>query len=250
MSRVRVPTPLRAYTEGEAQLQIEANTVGEALDKLTAQYPSLRPHLYNDAGDLRPYVNLFVNDEDVRALQGEQTAIQDSDTLMILPSIAGGTEGSLKALDHSAMKTSMAIRLGLLLAAFVTDAPWLVAVVSLLMLFGTLRGRTDFIFAYRALLRVGWITPDLIPDNPEPHRFSLGIGGIFLAGGTLAFLAGYPTAGWLLTWIVIGLSALNLFAGFCVGCAAYYWLNRVGLPGFVKTPPHGIKPGQRPGRPD
>jgi adenylyltransferase/sulfurtransferase len=90
MSRIRVPTPLRAYTEGEAQLKVEARTVGEALNELTVQFPSLRPHLYNDVGDLRPYVNLFVNDEDVRTLQGEQTAIQDGDTLMILPSIAGG----------------------------------------------------------------------------------------------------------------------------------------------------------------
>jgi len=90
MSRVRVPTPLRAYTEGEAQLEVEANTVGEALDELTVQFPSLKPHLYNEAGDLRPYVNLFVNDEDVRTLDGEQTAIRDDDTLMILPSIAGG----------------------------------------------------------------------------------------------------------------------------------------------------------------
>jgi molybdopterin converting factor small subunit len=241
---------LRAYTEGEAQLKVEANTVGEALNELTAQFPSLRPHLYNDAGDLRPYVNLFVNDEDVRTLQGEQTAIQDSDTLMILPSIAGGIERSLTALDHSAMKTSMAIRLGLLLAAFVADAPWLVAVVGLLMLVGTLRSRPDFIFVYRALRRAGWVTPDLIPDNPEPHRFALGIGGIFLVGGTLAFLPGYSTVGWLLTWIVIGLSALNLFAGFCVGCATYYWLNRAGFPGFVKAPPPGVTPGQRPGRPE
>ena len=90
MSQVRVPTPLRAYTEGEAQLTVEANTVGEALNELTVQFPSLKPHLYNEAGDLRPYVNLFVNDEDVRTLDGEETAIQDDDTLMILPSIAGG----------------------------------------------------------------------------------------------------------------------------------------------------------------
>ena len=64
--------------------------MGEALNELTARFPSLKPHLYNDAGDLRPYVNLFVNDEDVRTLEGEQTAIHDGDTLMILPSIAGG----------------------------------------------------------------------------------------------------------------------------------------------------------------
>ncbi len=90
MSHIRVPTPLRQYTEGQGQLEVEASTVGEALQKLTAQFPSIGPHLYNEAGDLRPYVNLFVNDEDVRTLEGEQTAIHDGDTLMILPSIAGG----------------------------------------------------------------------------------------------------------------------------------------------------------------
>jgi len=250
MSRIRVPTPLRPYTEGQAQLKVDASTVGEALQQLTAQFPSIGPHLYNEEGDLRPYVNLFVNDEDVRTLQGEQTAIQEDDTLMILPSIAGGQGESLKALDHSAMKTSMAIRLGLLLAAFVVDVPWLVAVVGLLMLIGTLRGRPDFGFAYLALRRAGWVAPDLIPDNPEPHRFSLGVGAGFLTVGSLAFLAGASTLPWVLTWIVIGLSALNLFGGFCVGCAVYYWFNRVGLPGFAKASPPGVVPGQRPGRPD
>ncbi len=157
---------------------------------------------------------------------------------------------NLKAIDHSAMQTSMAVRLGFLLGAFVADEAWLIAVVGLLMLIGTIRGRPDYTFVYRALRRAGWITPDLIPDNPEPHRFSLGIGGVFLTGSTLAFLAGYSILGWALTWIVIGLSALNLFGGFCVGCAVYYWFNRVGLPGFVRTPPPGIVPGQRPGRPE
>ena len=156
----------------------------------------------------------------------------------------------LKAIDHSGMQTSMAVRLGLLLAAFVADASWLVAITGLLMLIGTARARPDFIFVYRALRRAGWITPDLIPDNPEPHRFSLGIGGAFLAGGMLAFLAGLPTLGWVLTWVVIGLSALNLFGGFCAGCAVYYWFNRMRIPGFVKTPPSGVLPGQRPGRPE
>jgi hypothetical protein len=157
---------------------------------------------------------------------------------------------NLETLDHSAMKTSMAVRLGLLFAAFVADTPWLVAIISLLMLIGTVRGHPDFEFVYRALRRMGWVSPDLVPDNPEPHRFSLGIGGVFLASGTLAFLAGVPAVGWALTWIVIGLSALNLFGGFCVGCAVYYWFNRVGLPGFVKPPIPGVFPGRRPGRPE
>ena len=90
MSRVRVPTPLRPYTKGQGQLEVEASTVGEALKELTTKFPSIGPHLYGDDGELRPYVNLFVNDEDVRTLEGVQTSIHEGDTLMILPSIAGG----------------------------------------------------------------------------------------------------------------------------------------------------------------
>lgn len=90
MSQLRVPTPLRPYTDGQGHLEVQASTVGEALLELTTQFPSLGPHLYNDEGELRPYVNLFVNDQDIRALEGERTAIHEGDTLMILPSIAGG----------------------------------------------------------------------------------------------------------------------------------------------------------------
>ena len=245
MSQIRVPTPLRPYTQGQRQLDVSAGTVGEALHELTVRFPSIGPHLFNEDGELRPYVNLFVNDEDVRTLQGEQTAVREGDTLMILPSIAGGVP---EPIDHSAMQTSMAIRLGLLLAAFVVDATWLVGITAFLMVLGTIRGHPDFVFAYRALRRAGWISPELIPDHPEPHRFSLGIGGAFLSAGTLALLAGEQVVGWVLIWIVIGLSALNLFGGFCVGCAVYYWLNKVGLPGFSKAPPPGVIPGQRPQR--
>ncbi len=156
----------------------------------------------------------------------------------------------LETLDHSAMKTSMAVRLGLLFAAFVVDAPWLVAVISLLMFIGTVRGHPDFVFVYRGLRRRGWVSPDLVPDNSEPHRFALGIGAVFLAGGTLAFLAGLPVVGWALTGIVFGLTALNLFGGFCVACAIYYWFNRIGVPGFVKIPIPGVFPGVRPRRPE
>ena len=91
MSQIRVPTPLRPYTEGQGKLEVEAGTVGEALLALTTKFPSIGPHLYNEDGELRPYVNLFVNDQDVRTLDGEQTPIKEDDTLMILPSIAGGT---------------------------------------------------------------------------------------------------------------------------------------------------------------
>ena len=154
----------------------------------------------------------------------------------------------LKAVDHSALQTSMAVRLGVLLAIFVTDQTWLVPILAGMMLIGTARGKPEFTFVYRALRKANQISPELIPDNPEPHRFSLGVGGTFLAGATLAFVAGSPIVGWVLTWIVIGLVGLNLFGGFCVGCAVYYWLNRIGVSGFSKAPPPGVIPGQRPSR--
>jgi Domain of unknown function (DUF4395) len=67
-----------------------------------------------------------------------------------------------------------------------------------------------------------------------------------LAGATASFLAGIPIVGWILTWIVIVLAGLNLFGGFCAGCAVYYWLARLKLPGFTQSPPDGTLPGRRP----
>ena len=69
-------------------------------------------------------------------------------------------------------------------------------------------------------------------DNPEPHLFAQGVGGAFLLVATLAFGANVAVLGWALTWVVIALAALNLFAGICVGCLMYYWFNRIGVPGF------------------
>jgi molybdopterin converting factor small subunit len=223
--------------------------VGAALAELARRYPGLAPHLFGEGGALRSYVNLFVNDQDVRTLSGERTPLSEEDRLMILPSVAGGRSmaANLKAVDHSALKTSMAVRLGILLAAFVTDQPWPIALLAALMLIGTARGKPEFSFVYRALRKANRISPEILSDNPEPHRFSLGVGGAFLAAGALAFGAGAAVLGWALTWIVIGLVALNLFGGFCVGCAVYYWLRRLGVPGFSKAPPPGVFPGRRPG---
>ena len=93
MSVLRIPTPLRPYAEGASEIEVKAETVGAALENLTEQYPSLRKHLFTDEGELRSYVNLFVNDEDIRHLQGIDTPVQPEDRLMIIPSIAGGARG-------------------------------------------------------------------------------------------------------------------------------------------------------------
>lgn len=90
MSAVRVPTPLRPYTQGMKEIEVKAATVGEALQGLAEQYPGVKTHLFDEQGGLRAYVNVFLNDEDVRGLDGEATPIQPTDRLTIVPSIAGG----------------------------------------------------------------------------------------------------------------------------------------------------------------
>ncbi|MCJ7703201.1 MAG: MoaD/ThiS family protein [Anaerolineales bacterium] len=90
MTTLRIPTPLRPYADGQTQVSVQGANVGEALQDLVSQFPSLHKHLFNDADELRPFVNLFLGDEDVRHLQGVETPLKAGDTLMIIPSIAGG----------------------------------------------------------------------------------------------------------------------------------------------------------------
>ncbi len=90
MTILKIPSPLRVYTEGEKQIDINGNNVGRALEELVEKYPSLKSHLFGDDGELRQFVNLFVNNEDVRYLDGKNTVLENEDQLMIIPSIAGG----------------------------------------------------------------------------------------------------------------------------------------------------------------
>jgi molybdopterin converting factor small subunit len=87
---IQIPTPLRRFTEENGEVQVEGATVGEALSDLTTRYPALRRHLYTDDGALRSFVNVFLNDEDVRHLQAQNTPLSAGDALFIIPSIAGG----------------------------------------------------------------------------------------------------------------------------------------------------------------
>jgi adenylyltransferase/sulfurtransferase len=89
--KILVPSPLRQYAGKQSAVDVQAATVEEALNALTSSYPDLRRHLYSDEGKLRAFVNLYLNDEDIRYLQHDQTAVKDSDTLSIVPSIAGGS---------------------------------------------------------------------------------------------------------------------------------------------------------------
>jgi molybdopterin converting factor small subunit len=90
MPKIHIPTPLRQYAGKQAAVEVKAGSVGDALTSLVAKHPELRRHLYTDDGKLRAFVNVYLNDEDVRYLQKEATAVKDSDTISIVPSIAGG----------------------------------------------------------------------------------------------------------------------------------------------------------------
>src|SRR5947207_5279641 len=87
---ITIPAPLRQLAGGQSQIVVEAKTAGEALDLLTSTHVALRRHLFNDQHALRNFVNVYLNDEDIRHASGPDTPVKDGDTIMIVPSIAGG----------------------------------------------------------------------------------------------------------------------------------------------------------------
>jgi adenylyltransferase/sulfurtransferase len=88
--KVIIPTPLRVYAAKNDSAEVSAQTVGEALGGLTTQYADLRKHLFTDDGKLRSFVNVYLNDEDIRYMAKEATPVKDGDVVSIVPSIAGG----------------------------------------------------------------------------------------------------------------------------------------------------------------
>ena len=88
--RVQIPAPLRSLTGGKDEVEIEAPDVAGLVDALEGRHPGLRDRLYDGTGELRSYVRVFVNEEDVRFLEGKQTALKAGDTVAIVPAIAGG----------------------------------------------------------------------------------------------------------------------------------------------------------------
>src|ERR1043165_8906896 len=91
MPKVLIPTALRQFAGKQDSVQLGGSTVGEVLDALTAEHQELRRHLYNDEGKLRSFVNVYLNDEDIRYLSKAATPVKDGDTISIVPSIAGGS---------------------------------------------------------------------------------------------------------------------------------------------------------------
>ena len=92
MPVLRIPTPLRAYTNGQSNITVAGANISEALTDLTTQYPTIKPHLFNEGGELRPFVNLFIGENNIKDLQGVDTPIKDGDRLVLIPSIAGGQD--------------------------------------------------------------------------------------------------------------------------------------------------------------
>ena len=90
MAKVLIPTPLRQYADKKDTVELSGSTVGEVLTALTTQHADLRKHLFNDEGKLRSFVNVYLNDEDIRYLQKEATPVSPGDTISIIPSVAGG----------------------------------------------------------------------------------------------------------------------------------------------------------------
>jgi hypothetical protein len=153
----------------------------------------------------------------------------------------------LQKVDHSALKANQLTIILLNILAFVFNLPILAAVVALVMGAGTLLKLPGFILLYRNFYKpLGLLKPDVLDDNPEPHRFAQFVGFLFMAAGSAALFLGATTLGWGLVWVVTALAALNAFGGFCVGCAMYYWLARINLAGFTKNPPAGTFPGMKP----
>lgn len=250
MTLIRIPTPLRPYTEGLREIEVYGKTVGIILQEVASKYPSIQPHLFDGEGKLRAYVNIFLNEQDIRNLSGHDTHVEENDKLMIVPSIAGGSGESetLPFVDHAALRTNQASIITFLLIAFVADLPLISSIVALIMLLGTLIKKPGFLPIYRALSGIGVVKPDRLRDYSEPHQFAQGFGSVVLFLATGAFFIDVPILGWTLAGIVILLAGLNLFLGFCVGCAVYYWFNRLGLPFFQRVAPVDRIPGSRPAR--
>lgn len=90
MAKIRIPTPLRKLTNNEELVEVNANTVGAAITELQSRYPGIKERLVDDTGAIRRFVNVYVNEEDIRFLQNQETPLKNGDELSIIPAIAGG----------------------------------------------------------------------------------------------------------------------------------------------------------------
>ena len=90
MATIRIPSPLRRYTNSQSKVETNGGNVGELLNNLEAQYPGIKSKLCDDNGNIKRYVNIFINDEEIRTLQGSETPVGEKDEVSIIPAMAGG----------------------------------------------------------------------------------------------------------------------------------------------------------------
>ncbi len=141
-------------------------------------------------------------------------------------------------IDQSAISVSQAAMVLTLLVAFIVDFWPLVAFVAIVNLVGVASPR---LFLWRQLYigvlkPLGWVKPRVRADHHEPHLFARAVGGVLATGSAILLALGLGFAGWALTWVLILLASLNLLIGFCLGCFVYYQLNKLGVPGFDRSP--------------
>lgn len=103
---ITIPTALRQYAGGKANVVLEAATVGDLLRGLIEQHPALGQHIFGEGGKLRSFVNVYVGDEDIRYLQGEATPLRDGETVSIIPAIAGGSLREARGFAHARFNES------------------------------------------------------------------------------------------------------------------------------------------------
>ena len=87
---VRIPTPLRKLTQNEPEVEVSGNNIESLIDNLDTNYPGIKARIYDEADNIRRFVNIYLNDEDIRFLEGKSTAVNDGDEVSIIPAIAGG----------------------------------------------------------------------------------------------------------------------------------------------------------------
>ncbi len=145
---------------------------------------------------------------------------------------------ALRKVDHSGLRTGQALTIILLLLGFILNSPLLVGIVALAQLLAAVDSPyAPYRLIYQRVVKPsGLVKPHVISDNPEPHRFAMGIGSVFNTAALLLLLVGVSTPAWVLVWVVIALANLNFWANICVGCMMYYQFHRLGLPGFTQAP--------------
>lgn len=138
--------------------------------------------------------------------------------------------------DRTALRVNQVTIIGVVVLAFVLGSAiggWLLLLLGLSLGAGVVRPSLSPIrqLYLRVLRPLGLARPDVIADDPAPHRFAQGVGAAFLLAASALLFAGLTVAGWVLAWIVVALAGVNLLAGFCAGCFVYVQLERVGLLG-------------------